>query len=170
MTSMGEGTAWPSKRSGSSDIALSARALMSDLSTSKAIQSGLRFGERMWIVRCAEHNEFEHLKNWLSPHDPAFSPSLTLTSPQNSFGAYKKWCSGASSLGHGRFLISSARKAMITSAWHMQFVHMAATLYSDVESGRESIPKEVLCFCLRAHLCRQAPFAIFFGCELPSTY
>lgn len=101
ITSMADGTAWPSKRALSAAIAFSALDLITDLSASKAIQSGVRRGDRRRMSSFVEHEEEEHLNFCVSIQTAAPAPSFEVTSPQSSSGVYMKWCNGASSLGHG---------------------------------------------------------------------
>ncbi len=60
MTSTGLGAAIPSKRSGSSDIAFAARALMISGSVSRETHAGGSLGGRKRIVNFAEQSGAEH--------------------------------------------------------------------------------------------------------------
>lgn len=58
--SVDEGTATPSKRSGSSDIAFSARTLMSSVAVSKLAHSCINLQGLIWTESLAEHWGEEH--------------------------------------------------------------------------------------------------------------
>lgn len=141
MTSIADGTAWPSKRDGSSDIASSALVLMTTLFVTNITQLSVRRGDRKRMRSCAEHEEEEHLNFCVSIQNADPVSSVGLTSPQSSSGVYIKWCNGASAVGHfppG----ASFRKSIASSTWHLQFRQIALAVYVEpalVSGSRDEV-------------------------------